>query len=71
MRNLLQDINEDWQIFDVKGAAHRHAPNGANEEAAVKWDGGFVEMFGALPKVLKPADQEALELALKLGGMTS
>lgn len=65
MRNLLQDINEDWQIFDVKGAAHRHAPNGANEEAAVKWDGGFVEMFGALPKVLKPADQEALELALK------
>lgn len=30
-----------------------------------------MEMFGALPKVLKPADQEALELALKLGGMTS
>ena len=37
----------------------------APSPSAVKWDGGFVETFGALPKVLKPVDHEALELALK------
>lgn len=75
MRNLLNGITDDWQIFDIKGAAHRNMPPApsADPEAstapsspsAVKWDGGFVETFGALPKVLKPVDHEALELALK------
>lgn len=77
-RNLLNGITDDWQIFDIKGAAHRNmppapsadpsdpeAPMAPSSTSAVKWDGGFVETFGALPKVLKPVDHEALELALK------
>ena len=70
MRNLLNGITDDWQIFDIKGAAHRNMPpietdGPPTSPTAVKWDGGFVETFGALPKVLKPSDHEALELALK------
>eukprot|EP00434_Breviolum_minutum_P017573 symbB.v1.2.015509.t1/scaffold1160.1/size134679/18 len=76
MRNLLNGIDDDWQIFDIKGAAHRHMPATATLEvptgkpapsspASVKWDDCFIETFGALPKVLKPTDHEALELALK------
>ena len=77
-RILLNGITDDWQIFDIKGAAHRNmppapsadpsdpeAPMATSSPSAVKWDGGFVETFGALPKVLKPKDHEALELALK------
>ena len=76
MRNLLNGIDDDWQIFDIKGAAHRHMPATPTLEVpmgsprpsspvSVKWDDCFVETFGALPKVLKPTDHEALELALK------
>ena len=66
MRNLLRDMGPEWQIFDIKGAAHRKAQKAEAPAEAVKWDGGFVEAFGALPGVLKPEDEEALELALKL-----
>ncbi|CAJ1456723.1 unnamed protein product [Effrenium voratum] len=65
MRNLLHGTEGgDWQIFDIKGVgSHRTLLN--NEEQKVKWDGGFVDTFDALPVVLRAADQESLELALR------